>query len=72
MSASFFLDYVKLEFGLKNDAALARALKVSPPNISKLRHGYIPFGDHWVLTFYDATGIPIREIKRMVSDRLIT
>jgi hypothetical protein len=72
MSVNFFLDHVKLEFGLKNDAALSRALKVPPSLISKLRHGYIPFGDKWVLVFHDATGYPIREIRQMVSDRLIT
>ncbi len=38
------LDEVTKQLGLKNDAALARALEVAPPVISKIRHYRLPIG----------------------------
>ena len=43
-SVAKLLDFLKTEHGLKNDAALAREMKVAPPVISKLKSGNLPLG----------------------------
>ena len=51
----------KLE--LKNDAALSKAMKISPPVVSKFRHGHLPFGAVYIIMAHELTGWSIREIK---------
>jgi hypothetical protein len=53
---------------LKNDAALARALKMSPSNISRYRSRYTPIRAHVILRIHDATGWPIKTIKELCAD----
>lgn len=43
--------------GAKNDAALARILKVQAPVISKTRNNKIPFGDTLSIRLSEVTGI---------------
>jgi len=55
-------------YKLKNDAALARALKMSPSNISRYRSRYTPIRAHVILRIHDATGWPIKTIKELCAD----
>lgn len=49
------LDKLIEKLRLKNDAALARALEVAPPVISKLRHGRFPFGAGYIIRAHELT-----------------
>jgi DNA-binding transcriptional regulator YdaS (Cro superfamily) len=55
-------------YQLKNDAALARMLKISPANISRFRYGRRPIRASLVLAVHDATNWPIKKIKGMIND----
>ncbi|MGK5031478.1 hypothetical protein [Janthinobacterium sp. MDT1-19] len=57
------LDAVMAKLGLKNDAALSRALEVAPPVISKIRHGRLPIGATILIRMHEVTDIAIRELK---------
>ena len=51
--------------GPKNDAALARALEVAPPVISKIRHGRLPIGASLLIRMHEVLDVSIRELKRI-------
>lgn len=57
------LDALISSMGLKNDAALSRALEVGPPVISKLRHHRLPVGSSLIIKIHEVSDLPIREIK---------
>lgn len=52
---------------LKNDAALSRLLEVTPPQISKVRHGRLVVGDSLILNIHRRLGIPVAEIDRLIA-----
>jgi plasmid maintenance system antidote protein VapI len=60
------LDRVIEQNGLKNDAALARHLKVAPPVISKLRHQKITCGPSLVLRMHEKLNAPLTLIRQFV------
>jgi len=49
--------------GVKNDAALARALGVMPPVISKIKHGKLSIGAGLIISLHEETGMSTKEIK---------
>ena len=51
--------------GPKNDAALARALEVAPPVISKIRHGRLPVGASLLIRMHEVFDVSIGELKRI-------
>ena len=55
--------------GLKNDAALARALEVAPPVISKIRHRRLPVGASLLIRMHEVTEYSIRELRDLMGDR---
>jgi hypothetical protein len=55
-------------YNLKNDAALARALKMPPANLSRYRARYRPICAHVILRIHDATGWPIKTIKQLIEE----
>lgn len=57
------LNAVMAKTGLKNDAALSRALEVAPPVISKIRHGRLPIGASLLIRAHEISDIAIRELK---------
>jgi len=57
------LNQVKRIAGLKNDAALSRALEVAPPVISKIRAGKLKIGATLVIAIHEISDMPISEIK---------
>jgi plasmid maintenance system antidote protein VapI len=65
-NANFFLDSLLELMKLKNDAALARKLKVPPPVISKLRHKVLPVSARLLLKLYDASGLSIEALRELL------
>jgi len=61
------LDTIIKSQQLKNDAALARWLDITAPQISKLRHGRMPLGATVILSIHEAFDMPIREIKALAG-----
>ena len=60
-------DAIKREFGLKNDAALARELEFTPPQISKVRAGVIGCTDTLVLRIHEKLGLTVQEIRELAA-----
>lgn len=54
---------------LANDAALARTLDVTPPVISKMRHGRIPIGASMLIRMHEETGLSVKELRELMGDR---
>lgn len=63
------LDALIVKMELKNDAALARALEVAPPVISKIRHKKLPVGASMLIRMHEESGLPIRELRSLMGDR---
>jgi plasmid maintenance system antidote protein VapI len=68
-AANGLLDEIINTKQLKNDAALARALEVAPPVISKIRHGKIAFGDSMLIRVHEYTGWAIRTMKQALGQK---
>lgn len=58
-----FLNALVTLIPVKNDAALAKALDIAPPVVSKFRAGVIPFGPGHIIRTHEITGLAIAEIK---------
>jgi plasmid maintenance system antidote protein VapI len=54
---------------LKNDAALSRALAVSPPVISKIRHRRLPVTGSLLIRMHEVTNLSIQELRELMGDR---
>ena len=61
------LDTIMAEFNLKNDAALAKFLNISPPAVSKIRTGYNKLGGDGILNIYDKTGWSVERIRDLIK-----
>jgi plasmid maintenance system antidote protein VapI len=60
-------DTIKAEFNLKNDAALARELEFTPPQVSKVRAGIIPCTDTVILRIHEKFGLTVQEIRELAA-----
>ena len=65
------LDRLVEKLDLKNDAALARAMEVAPPVISKMRHARLAFGDVCIIKAHELTDWPVREIKHWLGQKCL-
>jgi plasmid maintenance system antidote protein VapI len=54
---------------LKNDAALSRALEVSPPVISKIRHRRLPVTASVLIRMHEVSELSIKELRQLMGDR---
>jgi hypothetical protein len=63
------LDGIIARLRLKNDAALARALEVAPPLISKIRHRRLPVGASLLIRMHEVTDLPVHELRELMGDR---
>jgi plasmid maintenance system antidote protein VapI len=63
------LDALIERLSLKNDAALARALEVAPPLISKLRHKNLPVGGAILIRMHEVSGLSVRQLRMLMGDR---
>lgn len=66
---SLMLDTVLEKMNLKSDAALCRALNVSPSTISRIRRQKTAVGSVVLLRINEATGINTRELRTLMGDR---
>jgi len=63
------LDALIEKLGLKNDAALSRALEVAPPVISKVRHRRLPVGASLLIRMHEETGMNVKELRALMGDQ---
>lgn len=61
------LDGLIEKMNLKNDAALAKLLEVAPPVISKMRNDKLPIGSTMLLRMHDATGMSIKDLRKLAG-----
>lgn len=66
-TVAYMLDVVLQQQNIKNDAALARALMVAPPVISKVRNGTLPLGSSLLVKLHEFTGKSTVEIKALAG-----
>jgi hypothetical protein len=57
------------KLNLKNDAALSRALEVSPPVISKIRHRRLPVTASLLIRMHEVSALSIRDLRNLMGDR---
>jgi hypothetical protein len=63
------LDVLCENLRLKNDAALSRVLEISPPVISKIRHGRVPVGASLLIRMHEVCGLSICDLRFLMGDR---
>jgi hypothetical protein len=61
-------DFIRKEYRLPNDVAVARFLCTSSPVISRIRHGDCGLPPFLILNIYDKTELSIDEIREMVKE----
>ena len=61
------LDALLDKLKLKNDAALADALGVAPPAISKIRHRKLAIGPAMLMRMHEASGLSIQELRQLME-----
>lgn len=64
-----FVEALRLHMGARNDAQLARALKIPRGTISKLRNGELRVSGGHMMTIYDQTGLSIEELRELLYKR---
>lgn len=65
--AAQLLDAILREKNIKSDAALAVALEVDPPNISRLRRTEREMGPTMIVRIHELMGWSIRDIKAILG-----
>lgn len=64
-----FIEGLMRRLGAKTRSALARAVGISPSIVSKIWHRRLAVSSEILLQVHEATGIPIRELRRMMGDQ---
>lgn len=64
-----FIEGLMRRLGARTRSALARAVGVSPSIVSKIWHRRLAVSGEILLQVHEATGIPIRELRRMMGDQ---
>ncbi len=67
-SPDHFLNRLLGRLQLKNDAALARTLAVTPAVVSRIRNTKVPVSANLLLMIHETTEIAIPELRRMMGD----
>jgi plasmid maintenance system antidote protein VapI len=63
-----FLDAIRDNLQLKNDAALCRTLEIHPPLISKIRHGRLSISAALLIRIHEVTGLNIADLQFLLGD----
>jgi len=63
------IDVVTARLALKNDAAVARALKVETPIIEKVRSNKLPLGGYLLMRLREVTGMSVTDLQDLMGDR---
>jgi hypothetical protein len=66
------LDFLIEHMKLKNDAALARALAIMPPMISKVRSRRAAISPALLVVMHEASGISLEELREQMGDKRAT
>jgi plasmid maintenance system antidote protein VapI len=61
-NAGHLLDQLIKRYMLKNDAALCRMLDLSPPQISKIRHGVLPVTGNVLVAILHGTDLTLAQL----------
>jgi hypothetical protein len=62
------LTTVAEQLNVKNDAELARALAISAPSISKIRHRKMVVGPNLLIRMHEITNLSIKELRALMGD----
>ena len=62
------LDKLLSDHRLTSDAALSRLIGISSAVISRLRHGVYGLSAAQIIRIHEATGLSIREIKKILAE----
>jgi plasmid maintenance system antidote protein VapI len=60
------LDVLKEKYDLKNDAAIAKALEIAPPIVSRIRNGKSNVSAEIILKIHETFGMPVADIKALL------
>ncbi len=60
------LDVLKEKYDLKNDAAIAKALDIAPPIVSRIRNGKSNVSAEIILKIHETFGMPVADIKALL------
>lgn len=60
------LDVLKEKYDLKNDAAIAKALDIAPPIVSRIRNGKSNVSADIILKIHETFGMPVADIKALL------
>lgn len=63
------IDEVMARLKLKNDAGVARALKVERPIIEKVRNNRLPLGGYLLMRLRELTGMSTTDLQDLMGDR---
>ncbi len=66
-NAAKLLDALRDRFQIKNDAALARELDLTPGTICKLRSGGLAVGAVVILRIHEYLGLTVAEIRALAA-----
>ena len=64
------LDHIHHTYRIKTDAVLSKLLKVSPPVISKIRHGRLKVTPTFILSVHETFGMPVADIRRIAANEV--
>jgi hypothetical protein len=70
MDAHALLDFLIKEYGLKNDAALSKALSVRPSVICKIRGRKMNVSGEMKILIYKKTGMSIEDIEEFLDKKV--
>ena len=65
---SNLLDALIVHLGLKNDAALARALEIESSMVSKIRNHALPVSGAMLIRMHEVSELTIRELRTLLGD----
>jgi plasmid maintenance system antidote protein VapI len=71
MDSHALLDFLIKEYGLKNDAALSKALGIKPPTLSKIRSRRMGVSGDMKILIYKKTGLSIEDIEEFLEKDLL-
>ena len=60
------LDVLKEKYDLKNDAAIAKALEIAPPIVSRIRNGKSNVSAEIILKIHETFRMPVADIKALL------
>lgn len=63
------IDFLKKEYKLKNDAALSKAMGISPPTISKIRSSRNNVSAEIKILIHKKTGMSIEDIEEFLKPK---